>query len=603
MPPEQNQQNSSSPDPEQPSIAAVHKPLTLQPLHPDEFAPNAASPITYPRTEPAPVPSPSTPPLTPPPTTEAPQPVPSAGSPIPKLLLVIALAVFAGCLLVVVEAILGRPGSLALLALLVPAVLIGVRRIEDILLPYAVSAAIVFATHNFLYELSTTTQHNTRQFVPLVGHWSNTHVAIIAALLSVVLSAFTFLTTQYGLTATKVISNIAFRFLAIWLIVFFPVYTLVNHASLKAQHAQYVAEKHSYDQTTLDARVPVYNPTLPAQYQEATPTPGDELIVHRGYGLYYDGSDGSSIQVKVSLDALPKGCENTMVPRAQTDASGMIFSCDIVFVANDNQPVYGYRQLFPANATADQIRALQPDYFYIQKGDALIQFSSSSPGVGQDPPLTPTVVNALVMSLQPVDRATRQAFVQRYIKEEPPIDLSVSGGALQRDYRNSALIEALNAAYLAVLLWAFEKIFRKAGRQYSLVYVPIVNLWILTKIAGRPGWWSLLAYLDTNPYSSSNANFMLTYIIFAPILVPLMLILTVVRFVMFLLASTSMAEAFGKSKLFSVLLIIPPFPGYLILGFGKSKYHEYDLVQGETTDQSPTSLAPPISNAAQTTSL
>ncbi|HRE19270.1 MAG TPA: DUF5684 domain-containing protein, partial [Rhodocyclaceae bacterium] len=52
--------------------------------------------------------------------------------------------------------------------------------------------------------------------------------------------------------------------------------------------------------------------------------------------------------------------------------------------------------------------------------------------------------------------------------------------------------------YLAILIGIIAgiwKVFTKAGQPGWGVLIPIYNAYLLTKIAGRPGWWLLLLFV------------------------------------------------------------------------------------------------------------
>jgi Family of unknown function (DUF5684) len=96
----------------------------------------------------------------------------------------------------------------------------------------------------------------------------------------------------------------------------------------------------------------------------------------------------------------------------------------------------------------------------------------------------------------------------------------------------------------SVLLCAFMwwKVFTKAGQPGWGSLIPIVNVYFLCKVAGRPGWWVILFILPC-------VN------IFAIIVVCL-----------------DVAKAFGKGTGFTIGLILLPFIFYPILGFGDAAY-------------------------------
>jgi hypothetical protein len=110
---------------------------------------------------------------------------------------------------------------------------------------------------------------------------------------------------------------------------------------------------------------------------------------------------------------------------------------------------------------------------------------------------------------------------------------------------------AVSAAFwwmFAVVLWlivilAFWQVFVKAGKPGWASIIPIYNVYVLLKIAGRPGWW-LLLYL-----------------------------IPIVNLVVNIIVSIDVAKAFGKSAAFGVvgLWIFSVF-GYVMLGYGDATY-------------------------------
>lgn len=100
------------------------------------------------------------------------------------------------------------------------------------------------------------------------------------------------------------------------------------------------------------------------------------------------------------------------------------------------------------------------------------------------------------------------------------------------------------AFYILVVvgLW---KVFTKAGHPGILAIIPIVNLVFLVKIAGMSGWLALLY------------------------LVP------IVNVVFGIIVAIKLGERFGKGGVFSFfLLFVFQYIGYLILGFGDSRYRQ-----------------------------
>ena len=99
--------------------------------------------------------------------------------------------------------------------------------------------------------------------------------------------------------------------------------------------------------------------------------------------------------------------------------------------------------------------------------------------------------------------------------------------------------------WLTVLVLVFAglwKIFTKAGQPGWAAIVPIYNLYILTKIIGRPWWWLLLC------------------------------IIPIVSLVIFIIMYIDLAKSFGRSVLFGIGLIFLAPIFICILGFGSSQY-------------------------------
>jgi len=94
-----------------------------------------------------------------------------------------------------------------------------------------------------------------------------------------------------------------------------------------------------------------------------------------------------------------------------------------------------------------------------------------------------------------------------------------------------------------VFIIGYWKVFEKAGQPGWAAIIPIYNAYILTQIAGRPGWWVLL------------------------------LMIPFINVVIVLLLSIDIAKSFGQSAVFGVvMLFLLSAIGYLVLGFGNYRY-------------------------------
>ncbi len=97
-------------------------------------------------------------------------------------------------------------------------------------------------------------------------------------------------------------------------------------------------------------------------------------------------------------------------------------------------------------------------------------------------------------------------------------------------------------AIAILMIAALWKIFEKAGEPRWAAIIPIYNLYILLKVAGRPGWWILLY------------------------LIPF------VNFIISIIVSIDVAKRFGKGTGFALGLVFLPFIFYPILAWGDASY-------------------------------
>lgn len=101
----------------------------------------------------------------------------------------------------------------------------------------------------------------------------------------------------------------------------------------------------------------------------------------------------------------------------------------------------------------------------------------------------------------------------------------------------------IGLAVLVFMIAALWKVFTKAGQPGWAAIIPIYNVYVMCKIAGRPGWWVIL------------------YII------------PIVNIVISIIVSLDVAKAFGKSGAFGFFgLWLFGIIGYPILGFGSAQY-------------------------------
>jgi hypothetical protein len=95
------------------------------------------------------------------------------------------------------------------------------------------------------------------------------------------------------------------------------------------------------------------------------------------------------------------------------------------------------------------------------------------------------------------------------------------------------------AIFQIIAMW---KVFEKAGQPGWAAIIPIYNIYIMTKIGGKPGIWTLLMFI---PFIN---------LIFA------------------IWLYNMVSKSFGKDEGFTVGLVLFGIIFWPILGFGKSKY-------------------------------
>jgi len=96
------------------------------------------------------------------------------------------------------------------------------------------------------------------------------------------------------------------------------------------------------------------------------------------------------------------------------------------------------------------------------------------------------------------------------------------------------------AIIVIVGLW---KVYEKADQPGWAAIIPIYNIYVLTKIIGRPGWWVILWFIP------------------------------IVNIVVSIIVAIDLAKSFGKDAVYGILLLwLFSIVGFLILGFGDAQY-------------------------------
>jgi len=113
-----------------------------------------------------------------------------------------------------------------------------------------------------------------------------------------------------------------------------------------------------------------------------------------------------------------------------------------------------------------------------------------------------------------------------------------------------------------IYLGSLWLVYSKANRSGWLIFIPIVNVYVLLKIAGRPGWHFLLLFIP------------------------------LVNLFVIIFMWLDLAKAFGKSGLFGLGLIFFNWIFLIGLAFGKSEYQLYDARKKHLDEFQPINVRP-----------
>jgi hypothetical protein len=97
-------------------------------------------------------------------------------------------------------------------------------------------------------------------------------------------------------------------------------------------------------------------------------------------------------------------------------------------------------------------------------------------------------------------------------------------------------------AFAATFIVGSWKTFTKAGLPGWGALIPIYNVYLMTQVARKPGWWTLLMFIP------------------------------LVNLVIHIILGVGIADSFGKSTAFGLGLVFLPFIFYPVLGLGEAVY-------------------------------
>jgi hypothetical protein len=117
---------------------------------------------------------------------------------------------------------------------------------------------------------------------------------------------------------------------------------------------------------------------------------------------------------------------------------------------------------------------------------------------------------------------------------------------------SNIIILIVPLAIIIFILAAMWKVFTKAQKPGWAILIPFYNLYVLLKIAGKPGWWLILLFIP------------------------------IVNIIISIIAAIGIASNFGKGVGFAIGLILLPFIFYPILGFGSA---EYQVIEAQVAEE------------------
>jgi hypothetical protein len=138
-------------------------------------------------------------------------------------------------------------------------------------------------------------------------------------------------------------------------------------------------------------------------------------------------------------------------------------------------------------------------------------------------------------------------FAQRYYADDPSYYSSYSGGDTVPTFIFAILFFFLFVGIYIVTSLCLMRIFKKAGVESWIAWVPFYNNWKLLEIGGQQGFWAVLAII---PFVS------------------------IVSAVFMIIAFYNIGLKFGKDGIYVVLAIFIPIVWFIILALDKSVWND-----------------------------
>lgn len=143
-----------------------------------------------------------------------------------------------------------------------------------------------------------------------------------------------------------------------------------------------------------------------------------------------------------------------------------------------------------------------------------------------------------------------------------PTDLQIAPELARWILPASIILTGIALSLWVVYIGSLWLIFSKAGRSGWLILIPIVNVIVMLRIAGKPAWFFLL------------------------LLIPL------VNIIVICLLWIDLGKAFGKGTLFGLGLIFFNFIFLFALAFGASEYEDPNQHKSHVDEFQPMNIRP-----------
>lgn len=504
--------------------------------------------------------------------------------------LLVAISIYGFAVSLVVFKTLGILVYVGLLLVLVR--LLRKNNRSELLIPIVVGSSLYFLLYIIqdALHLSTNSSMWLVKFFVTVSQWQIVGFApAVFSLISLGLYSLTHvLHSRFG----RLVSDSLLRGIFIFVLIFSP---FINSNLLDFMSAQKQQEANS---ETTQAKpkdgLQLYVPVDASPYKlegilaehgaESSPNP-----VFSAYSLSYSNpqtKDTISVYegIKDSLFNPPQNCGD---PSSRLLNNNSLVPCTLLTTTPKGRTVYvGTSEKSTSRSTNTIFPA--PPYFTMVNNSLITVTYRNAINIESAP--TTTFITNLIDSFEPASTKTTEQYLDSYVRNTKETQLSSS--LIQQAEPNwNFLVYAVPASlYLGALLLGLEGIFRKSGKPTWKVYIPYYNAWQLAKISGHPGYWALIVCIPLTTAAGFLTSIVSVFgFVLGSVMAWLILGLNIISVPLFIYMSYGLGKKFGKSGLFTLLSIIPPWVGVIIIGTDTSAYD--NSFQLEMIDEPPVGKA------------